>query len=187
MARLADGRILLVFRNDPGFNLTLMAQVSSDDGKTFSQPAAPMNGAPVPSGAPDEVLVSGPFGVEPRLVLLESGVLLLLSGRPRMYLWVLPPNADPLTATWKPFDLGAIHNAALVGAGTDAAIKPGKFPPEFWSDWRGNGKGLMCCTDAYTGLVAVSETEVVVTYDMLDTTCPSQWQVGAATATRSCQ
>eukprot|EP01044_Picomonas_judraskeda_P001293 COSAG03_NODE_74_length_14441_cov_13.158974_13_plen_79_part_00 len=30
----------------------------------------------------------------------------------------------------------------------------------------------MCCTDAYTGLVAISSTEVVVTYDMLATTCP---------------
>eukprot|EP01048_Picozoa_sp_COSAG05_P008037 COSAG05_NODE_594_length_8461_cov_4.373475_3_plen_943_part_00 len=176
MVRLADGRILMVWRNDPGFNMTLMAQVSFDDGKTFSQPAVPMNGAPVPAGAPGEVLVRGPFGVEPRLVLLpKSNVLLLLSGRPRMYIWVLPPNADPLTATWQPFDLGRIHNAALAGAlgDGDATDKPGKFPPQFWSGWRGNGEGLMCCTDAYTGLVAVSETEVVVTYDMLDTTCPT--------------
>ena len=92
-----------------------------------------------------------------------------------MYIWVLPPNADPLTATWQPFDLGRIHNAALAGAlgDGDATDKPGKFPPQFWSGWRGNGEGLMCCTDAYTGLVAVSETEVVVTYDMLDTTCPT--------------
>ncbi len=106
MARLADGRILMVWRNDPGFNVSLMAQFSSDDGKTFSQPAVPMNGAPVPAGAPGEVLVRGPFGVEPRLQLLESGVLLMISGRPRMYIWALPAGADPLTDEWYPYDLG---------------------------------------------------------------------------------
>jgi hypothetical protein len=96
----------MVWRNDPGYNITLMAQVSSDDGKTFSQPAVPLNGAPVPAGAPGEVLVRGPFGVEPRLQLLESGVLLMISGRPRMYIWALPAGADPLTDEWYPYDLG---------------------------------------------------------------------------------
>ena len=108
MARLKNGNILMVWRNDPGFNLTLMAQLSTDDGRTFSTPAVPMNGAPVASGAPREILVTGPFGVEPRLLLLDSGILLLLSGRPRIYLWALPAGANPLADAWQPYDLGKI-------------------------------------------------------------------------------
>ena len=61
-----------------------------------------------------------------------------------------------------------------------SAVLPGAFPPEFWTTWRGKqgGGSLMCCTDAYTGLVAVGEHEVVVTYDMLATSCPPSLAAG---------
>jgi hypothetical protein len=61
-----------------------------------------------------------------------------------------------------------------------SAAVPGAFPSEFWTTWRGEkGGSLMCCTDAYTGLVAISPTEIVVTYDMLATTCPASVGPGA--------
>jgi hypothetical protein len=43
LARLTNGKLLIIWRNDPGYNVTLMAQVSSDDGATFSV-AAPLHG-----------------------------------------------------------------------------------------------------------------------------------------------
>ena len=47
----------------------------------------------------------------------DSGMLFLSTGRPRIYLWGLPPHADPLKDQWQPFDLGAIHNQSIQNAG----------------------------------------------------------------------
>ena len=159
LIRLSDGRLLSVWRNDPGTNLTLMAQVSSDEGRTFSV-ATPLNGKPVTTGA--YPLTPGPFGVEPKLAYTESGVLLLQTGRPRIYLWALPLGADPLRANWQSFDLGVIHNASVPKAplpGSDVPL----WPADYWTLPRAS-----CCTTSYTGLVALpGSDEVVVTYDMI--------------------
>eukprot|EP01045_Picozoa_sp_COSAG04_P005201 COSAG04_NODE_237_length_19103_cov_15.726268_5_plen_152_part_00 len=114
-------------------------------------------------------ITPGPFGVEPSLIMLESGVLLLSTGRPRIYVWALPPGSDPLTDPWQPFDIGQIHNASLRPGGD---VPP--WPADFWTLYRicyRNGTELRwngsmgCCTTSYTGLVATGPDEVVITYD----------------------
>ena len=63
-----------------------------------------------------------------------------------------------------------------------AIAQAARFLPEFWTSWRGpsgSPKELMCCTDAYyTGLVALGGVEVMITYDMLATTCPPSMPPG---------
>ena len=60
MVRLANGKILMVWRNDPGYNVTLMAQVSDNEGLSWSL-AAPMHGK-ISDGAYEQI-VDAPFGV----------------------------------------------------------------------------------------------------------------------------
>ena len=172
----AEGLILIVWRNDPGYNVTLMAQVSRDEGLTWSL-AAPMHGV-IDDGAYEQI-VDAPFGVEPKLQMMDSGVVVLSTGRPRMYLWALAPGADPLTAVWQPIDQGKIHNAAVALGGSPSSTPAGvmAFAPEYWRLWRGatdpSLRSMGCCTDAYTGLVALPGTDtLVMTYDLLAFNCP---------------
>jgi hypothetical protein len=176
MVRLADGKILMVWRNDPGYNVTLMAQVSSDQGRTWSL-AAPMHGKITDGDFED--IVDAPFGVDPKLQMMHSGIVVLSTGRPRMYLWALPPGADPLTAVWQPFDQGRLHNAALAMGGSPDGTPSGvlAFLPSYWKVWRGASDptlvGTGCCTDAYTGIAALpGSDELVMTYDMISFNCP---------------
>ena len=173
--RLADGRVLAVWRNNAnashGYNESLMAQVATTDagGRLRWGLASPLRGR-----SQNGDTVPGPFGVEPKLAMTSStGVLLLMSGRPRLYLWALPPGADPLTGTWQGFDVGALHNAAVA---RNASAATPRFPAEYWSC---HAKACRCCTDSYTGLVALplappppggqagDGDDVVVTYDLL--------------------
>ena len=151
LVRLANGNLLTVWRDDPGYNTTLMAQVSKDDGHTWTT-AAPLHGKI--SNGNYEMIVDAPFGVEPKLAMMDSGVLLLLTGRPRMYLWALPAGADPLTATWQPHDLGKLHNTAVAESSSTLPV----FPADFWTMWRGASDPTLrstgCCTDAYVHCVA---------------------------------
>ena len=67
-----------------GYNVTLMAQTSEDDGRTWTR-AAPMHGK-ITDGDFENV-VDAPFGVEPKLQMLSSGVLVLSTGRPVLRLF----------------------------------------------------------------------------------------------------
>ena len=169
LVRLANNKILWVWRNDPGYNISLMAQVSSDEGKTFSL-ASPLQGPPADNnrwGESGSRLTSGPFGVEPFLIMQESGLLLLSTGRPRIYLWALLPGQDPLSDPWQPFDIGQIHNASRDPGGD---VPP--WPADFWTLWQ-PGHAAGCCTTSYTGLVSLpGSDELVMTYDQLATNCP---------------
>ena len=131
MVRLANGLILIVWRNDPGYNVPLMAQVSRDEGLTWSL-AAPMHGV-IDDGAYEQI-VDAPFGVEPKLQMMDSGVVVLSTGRPRMYLWALAPGADPLTAVWQPIDQGKVHNAAVAMGGSPSSTPAGvmAFASKYW-------------------------------------------------------
>ena len=56
------------------------------EGKTWTL-ASPLNGPPVDHnvwGQPGYKISAGPFGVEPKLAMQDSGVLFLSTGRPRI-------------------------------------------------------------------------------------------------------
>ena len=74
---------------------------------------------------------------------------------------------------------GKIHNAAVAMSGSPSSTPSGvmSFTPEYWKFWRGASdpslRSMGCCTDAYTGLVALPSTNtLVMTYDMLAFNCP---------------
>ena len=76
---LRDGSIYCVWRSSGG---PLCASQSRDDGKSWS------------SATPFDAASGEPFGVEPKMVLLEpSGILVISAGRPGVYLWA---SEDPL-------------------------------------------------------------------------------------------
>lgn len=89
MVRLADGRIMCVFRLESNFPY---GQVWSDDeGLTWSTPVA----------------MDGVFSVQPGLTILDDGTLALSGGRTGIFLWL---NADGSGKSWEQIDLVANHN-----------------------------------------------------------------------------
>ena len=168
-------RLLAVWRNqDPtshAWNQSIMGQQSFGGGRQWTT-AEPLRGQYATPTRNSNISTAGPFGVEPKLAVTASGVLLLLTGRPRLYLWLLAAGENPVAGEWRGFDLGALHNEA---ARTHGAAVP-QFPPSFWVCAPVNlkGVGCKCCTDEYMGIVAIdsdqhaSSETVVVTCDMLD-------------------
>jgi hypothetical protein len=90
MCRLADGRLLSVFRL--ASNVPYGQSFSADEGRTWSA-AQPMPGV---------------FSVQPSLAVLPNGTVALSGGRPGIYLWL---NRDGKGLHWDRFDVVANHNA----------------------------------------------------------------------------
>jgi hypothetical protein len=90
LARVADGRLLCVFRLASG--VPYGQCWSGDDGKTWSEPTA----------------MDGPFSVQPSLAVLKDGPVVLSGGRPGLYLWF---NRAGDGKGWQRVDLLAHHNA----------------------------------------------------------------------------
>ena len=113
MAELADGRLLLVFRQ--GVGAPLYQTYSHDGGRTW-QP-------PTPTTA---------WAVWPQLLRLTNGALVLTAGRPGIGLWV-SPAADG--AEWVHYDLELAHNANIAASRynaytfTNSSCGPGYRPP----------------------------------------------------------
>lgn len=87
--RMKDGRLLCVFRL--GAEQPLGQVVSSDEGKTWSEPIA----------------MKGPRSVQPALGAFEDGTLMLTTGRPGVWAWF---DFAGQGETWQPVDLLANHN-----------------------------------------------------------------------------
>lgn len=92
LCRLADGRLLCVFRL--ASYVPLGQTFSSDEGKTWTAPES----------------MKGPFSVQPSLALLGGGTLALSSGRPGIFVWF---NLDGKALDWQAVDLQAHHDACL--------------------------------------------------------------------------
>jgi hypothetical protein len=90
VVRIKDGRLLCVFRLASG--VPYGQAWSSDDGKTWTEPAA----------------MDGPFSVQPSLAVLEDGLVALSGGRPGLFVWF---NTDGTGKAWQRIDLLAHHNA----------------------------------------------------------------------------
>jgi len=136
VARLPDGRLLCVFRVGSGSAYPYHACDSADDGATWS----------APRGLP------GTWSVEPQLVCLPGGVLLLSGGRTGLFLWVCAEGDGRL---WQRLDLAAHHNATVA----DAALR---FPEAFC---RATGEAQ--ASTSYTSMVRLADDTVLLAYDRL--------------------
>jgi len=135
-ARLPDGRLLCVYRVGSGRDQAYHASDSADDGRTWSRPR------PLP----------GAWSVEPQLVCLGNGALVLSGGRPGLFVWVC---AEGDGSSWERLNLGEHHNAAVGDPGL-------RYPEAF-----GRGEGAAEASTSYTGMAAVGPAEALVCYDRL--------------------
>jgi hypothetical protein len=134
-ARLPDGRLFCVYRVGSGNHQPYHASLSADQGRTWSSPR------PLGAGS-----------VEPQLVCLENGTLLLAGGRTGLFLWVCPEGDG---ANWQRINLAEHHNACVA----DPALH---YPPAFCA-----AQGESGLSTAYTGMAAVGGNEVLLSYDRL--------------------
>ena len=141
ICRLADGRIMCVFRNG---SFVPYGQIwSSDEGHTWSAPVA------MPAQS-----------VEPSLQTLPSGVVALAGGRSGIFVWL---NANGLGTDWQPLDMAAHHNACLpakdhinpdsrqINVGSEEMLKQGRG-------------GYSSC---YTELARLDDQHLLLIYDRL--------------------
>jgi len=131
--RLADGRLLCIFRTGGDYHKSY----SADGGATWSPPER----------------MTGTRGVEPQLLRLGNGVLVLSGGRPGLYVWVC---TDERGEAWQRFALAEHHNRLT----RDKALR--------YAEGFCNGEA----TDppqstSYTGLIAAGPDSVLVCYDRL--------------------
>lgn len=131
--RLADGRLLCVYRVGSGTDYH--KSYSSDEGATWTPPER----------------MEGVFSVEPQLVRLDNGLILLSGGRPGLYLWVC---SDGEGKRWERFNLASHHNACR----PEEALR---YPDAFCA---GQDSSL---STSYTGMMKVGPNEVLLSYDRL--------------------
>jgi hypothetical protein len=136
--RLADGRLLCVYRTGHVLKVRdYFKSYSADGGRSWTKP---------------ERMV-GVWSVEPQLVRLENGLILLSGGRPGLFLWVC---ADGEGKSWERLNLAEHHNALL----PDSAL---------------HYSGPFCASEgvnpaqstSYTGMQRVGPNEALVSYDRL--------------------
>jgi len=82
------------------------------------------------------------FSVQPSLVVMSDGKVVLSGGRPGLFLWV---NADGTGKDWQRVDILALHNAAHP---EEAIRQPGN-------------------TTSYTEIVALDDTHLIYMYDRI--------------------
>ncbi|MBI2192263.1 MAG: exo-alpha-sialidase [Planctomycetes bacterium] len=137
-ARLPDGRLLCVYRVGSGRTHLYHKSYSRDEGTTWTK-ATPVQEA---------------WSVEPQLVRLENGLILLTGGRPGLFLWVC---GDGEGNTWQRVNLAEHHNAMV----RDPALR---YDPAFCE---ASGKEKPALSTSYTGMKAVGPDEALVSYDRL--------------------
>ena len=135
MVRLANGRLMIVFRVGGSKVWHLRRCFSDDNGKTWTKA---------------DVLPA--YSVEPELVQLQNGVIALTTGRPGLHLWVSgDPNAG--VESWQDVDLAERHNQWA--ADPSYMIKP-RDPAKPDAGWT---------TTSYTGLIEVAPGKLLLLYD----------------------
>lgn len=143
-ARLADGRLMCVFRADS--TTPYWTVLSSDEGRTWSAPRK----------------LDLAWSVKPRLRLTTRGVLVLTGGRPGIFLWASADGGE----SWRMWNLAREHNT-LINAGALAANYSydaqvvnvsGPTTPRAKPEPQ---------TSSYTGLAEAADGAVVVSYDRI--------------------
>lgn len=135
MIRLADGRLMIVFRVGELKPWHLRRSYSSDNGRTWTEP---------------QVLPA--YSVEPQLVRLANGAIALTTGRPGLHLWL---TTDPKAAadSWQDVDIAAQHNLWCSDPSCKIVPRDPSNPDKGWT------------TTAYTGLVQVAPNKLLLLYD----------------------
>ena len=139
-ARLGDGRLMCVYRVGSGREQHFHASYSADDGVSWTGPTA----------------LPAQWSVEPQLVCLGDGTLLLSGGRPGVWLWVDRQGAGE---SWEAINLAAHHNAAGVAPALHFAAS--------CVDGRGPAEGEPAFTTSYTCMKQIGTNEVMLCYDRL--------------------
>ena len=134
-ARLADGRLMCVYR--VGGRQRYHKSYSADDGATWT--------------GPEEMV--GLWSVEPQLVRLENGLILLSGGRDGLFVWVC---ADGEGKRWARLNLAEHHNALVLDGS-----------PRYSDSFCAAEKVDPSQSTSYTGMVAVGPDEVLISYDRL--------------------
>lgn len=140
MIRLADGELMAVFRVGQGEEWHLRRAYSKDDGRTWTKP---------------EVLPA--YSVEPKMLRIDNGTIVLSTGRPGIHLWL---STDPRGAagSWQDVDIVAHHNDWAPNDSYRIALRDNK---DHWQ------------TTSYTGLVQVAPNRLLLVYDRDPERAPS--------------
>ena len=125
LLRLKDGRLMCVFRMDS--NIPFGQTWSVDDGKTWSKPVS---------------MAEHLFSVEPRGSVAADGKIILVGGRPGIYMWV---NEDGSGSSWETIDMTRHHNLCVPDEPIDE--------PQH--------------TTAYTDIVSLDENNYLYIYDRI--------------------
>jgi hypothetical protein len=126
----SDGRLMCIIRRWPLYRQCF----SSDEGRTWSEPVA----------------MKKEGSVEPKLLVLQSGTIVLSGGRLGLYLWF---NRDGSGKSWQTIDTLAHHNALL--------------PQEVISPASPQNRGG---TSSYTGIVEIEPDTFLCVYDRVPDT-----------------
>jgi hypothetical protein len=146
MIRLADGRLMIVFRVGEMTAWLLRRAFSSDNGRTWTKP---------------DVLPA--YSVEPQLQRLANGTIALSTGRPGLHLWL---TTDPKAAadSWQDVDIAALHNQLVSDATQHVTPLHADRPEGGWN------------STAYTGLIQVAPNKLLLLYDRDPEGAPSNPQ-----------
>jgi hypothetical protein len=136
--RLNDGRLMTIFRDAPA---PYFQTFSDDEGFNWTTPIQ----------IADVIDV-----VQPRLLKLQNGVILLLGGRPYLDLWIC---TDTQGVSWTRFDLAAHHNATISDPNE-------QFPSDYLNSEKYYPPNTSWSTGYLSG-VALSGNEVLIVYDRL--------------------
>lgn len=134
--RLADGRLMCVYR--VGSYLEYRKSYSGDEGRTWTKPER----------------MDGVWSVEPQVLRLGNGLILLSGGRLGLFLWVC---ADGEGRAWERINLAEHHNALL----SDPSVR---FSDAFceakaqFDPYQGT---------SYTGMIPAGPDEALICYDRL--------------------
>lgn len=90
IVRLADGKLMAVFRVGSGIRWKLRRAYSADNGRTWSKPK------PIPA-----------YSVEPEMVRTANGVVVLATGRPGIHLWFSTGGRGRI---WQDVNIVSYHN-----------------------------------------------------------------------------
>jgi hypothetical protein len=156
MARLPDGRLLLVFR--PDSTQFYWRALSSDDGESWTAPVI-MDGAHDGSG--------GQWSVRPQLRVLTNGMIVLGGGRPGIKLWVC---TDGEGETWRTIDIAQEHNRLVRATRPELLYVPkvtnasspftGRADPP-------NTSSYTSIYEVFDAATKASASTIVVSYDRL--------------------